>query len=222
MNNKALWGGLVALGVGNWLTINLVVGPAYLASADSLASVEGAEQKPAARPATPTPPREAPPLSGLPPAEPSPTLDLQPPIPAEAPEPAPTTTATSLEPPKTAAQDTQAAPPALEPLLFSRQSAELSADSRRALQKAATFLMSHPNATVLIEGHADERGADEFNHWLSQQRARSARSYLHALGVKPEQMQVESFGSTQPVDTSKTEAACAVNRRVVLTVRNSP
>lgn len=229
MNNKALWVGLVALGVGNWLALNLVVGPAYLASNNSpgpappepgsLPSPQAAKQTPAEKPAEPAPPTEAP---APPPTQPSPVVEQQPPVPKETAEPTPAATAPALEVAKANGQDAPTAPPSLEPLLFSKQSAELSPDSRRALQSAATFLMSHPNATVLIEGHADERGADEFNHWLSLQRARAARAYLHALGVKPGQMQVESFGSTKPVDTSKTEAACAVNRRVELTVRNSP
>jgi peptidoglycan-associated lipoprotein len=106
-------------------------------------------------------------------------------------------------------------------LLFGRQSAELSEKDRKTLHRLAKQLKKDPGASVLIEGHADARGAEQFNEWLSQQRARAVRGYLQGLGVKPDQMQVASHGSNRPADGTGTDTAHAKNRRVELTVRSA-
>jgi outer membrane protein OmpA-like peptidoglycan-associated protein len=224
MRGKVLWLGLAALGVADWLVLNLAAGPAYLAS-------QSEEAPPAtASPVVPVAPPEAvamalPPSTPQPPAPP-PSEESPSPEPAE-PEtpPAPTVEAPeapSLPPTVTppAAQPLANAAP-LEPLLFGRQSAELSDNDRKTLHRLAKQLRKDPGASVLIEGHADARGAEQFNEWLSLQRARAVRAYLQGLGVKPDQMQVASHGSSHPADGTGTDTAHAKNRRVELTFRSA-
>jgi outer membrane protein OmpA-like peptidoglycan-associated protein len=224
MRGKVLWLGLAALGVADWLVLNLEVGPAYLAS-------QSEEAPPAtASPVVPSAPPEAVAMA-LPPSKP------QPPAPApfeESPGPEPAEPATPPEPtveaPAAPSPPLTVTPPAeqplanaapIEPLLFGRQSAELSEKDRKTLHRLAKQLSKDPSASVLIEGHADARGAEQFNEWLSLQRARAVRGYLKGLGVKPDQMQVASHGSNRPADGTGTDTAHAKNRRVELTVRSA-
>ena len=223
MRGKVLWLGLAALGVADWLVLNLAVGPAYLAS-------QGEEAPPAmAPPVVPTAPPEpvamaVPPSTPQPPA-PSPSEESPVPEPAEpATPPAPTVEAPVATPPPTVtppAEQPLATAAPMDPLLFGRQSAELSDNDRKTLHRLAKQLRKDPGASVLIEGHADARGAEQFNEWLSQQRARAVRAYLQGLGVNPDQMQVASHGSNHPADGAGTDTAHAKNRRVELTVRSA-
>ena len=226
MRGKVLWLGLAALGVADWLVLNLEVGPAYLAS-------QSEEAPPAtASPVVPAAPPEPvamalPPSTPQPPA-PSPSEASPVPEPA-APQPA-TPPAPTVEAPAAPTPPPTVPPPAeqplanaapMEPLLFGRQSAELSENDRKTLHRLAKQLKKDPGASVLIDGHADARGAEQFNEWLSLQRARAVRGYLQGLGVKPDQMQVASHGSNRPADGTGTDTAHAKNRRVELTVRSA-
>ncbi len=222
MRGKVLWLGLAALGVADWLVLNLAVGPAYLAS-------QSEEAPPAtASPVVPAAPPE-PVAMALPPSTPQPpsppTSEAPIPEPAEsATPPAPTVEAPVPSPPPTvtpAAEQPLANAAPMEPLLFGRQSAELSEKDRKTLHRVAKQLKRDPGASVLIDGHADARGAEQFNEWLSLQRARAVRGYLQGLGVKPDQMQVASHGSNRPADGTGTDTAHANNRRVELTVRSA-
>ncbi len=84
------------------------------------------------------------------------------------------------------------------------------------LDQHAKFLSANPNVKVLIEGHTDERGTPEYNIALGERRAKSVQSYLENMGVLPSQISIVSYGEEKPVDTSRTEAAFAKNRRAVL------
>jgi len=104
--------------------------------------------------------------------------------------------------------------PETRPITFVPQSAELGEEEHKDLKRIARFLMAHPDRTIVIEGHTDRRGADEFNNWLSRRRADAVRTFLHGLGVSRNQMKVVAHGSTRPVDTSGSAAGRARNRRV--------
>jgi peptidoglycan-associated lipoprotein len=70
---------------------------------------------------------------------------------------------------------------------------------------------------VKLEGHCDERGSDEYNLALGENRAKAALNYLVALGVPPEQLSIISYGKEKPLDNGHTEEAWAKNRRVEFT-----
>jgi peptidoglycan-associated lipoprotein len=67
---------------------------------------------------------------------------------------------------------------------------------------------------IIVEGHADERGTEEYNLALGERRARSVRDYLVRLGVSSSKLTVTSKGETEPLDPRSTEAAWQKNRRV--------
>ena len=82
------------------------------------------------------------------------------------------------------------------------------------LDQIAGTLNEHPNAAVTVVGHTDDRGADDYNLKLSQQRAESVRRYLIGQGIAPDRMTSEGYGETRPIDDNNTPSGRAANRRV--------
>ncbi|MDX9708000.1 MAG: peptidoglycan-associated lipoprotein Pal [Trichloromonas sp.] len=96
---------------------------------------------------------------------------------------------------------------------FEFDSYVLSEGSKAILQQNAQWMKANPNANIVIEGHCDERGSDEYNMALGENRARAARNYLVSLGVAPESLSIVSYGEEKPVAFGSNEAAWAQNRR---------
>ena len=76
----------------------------------------------------------------------------------------------------------------------------------------------HPNITITIEGHADERGTREYNLALGERRANSVRRYLMALGVDANRINVISYGKERPAVLGSNPSSWAQNRRGVTVV----
>ena len=97
---------------------------------------------------------------------------------------------------------------------------ELMAHSRyaSAVEKEADvpFLAANPGVKVSVEGHADERGAREYNIGLGDHRAQSVRRMLELQGVAAEQVSTVSYGEEKPAVEGHDESAWAMNRRVEL------
>jgi len=93
----------------------------------------------------------------------------------------------------------------------------LSMAARDTLAANAAYLQTNPGVKVDIEGHCDERGADEYNLALGQRRARAARDYLVSLGVSPERLETVSYGEEKPLDPAAGEKSWAENRRAEFT-----
>jgi peptidoglycan-associated lipoprotein len=74
-------------------------------------------------------------------------------------------------------------------------------------------LKSAPMLKVKIEGHCDERGSDDYNLALGEQRAQATMDYMRSLGVSASQMATVSMGEMAPLDPASNEAAWAKNRR---------
>lgn len=106
--------------------------------------------------------------------------------------------------------------PDLHVVYFTFDSDALSNDSLDTLGGHARFLRNHPRAEVLLHGHTDERGTNEYNLALSERRGNSVRQYLKSQGVRANQMEVISYGETKPAVEESTEDAWAQNRRVEL------
>jgi peptidoglycan-associated lipoprotein len=81
------------------------------------------------------------------------------------------------------------------------------------LQRIADWLKDNDQVRVMIEGHCDERGTNEYNMALGEQRALAARRYLVGLGVGSSRLGTISYGEEQPMDPRSTEDAWAKNRR---------
>jgi outer membrane protein OmpA-like peptidoglycan-associated protein len=82
------------------------------------------------------------------------------------------------------------------------------------VRQLAQLLQSVPEVTVVLQGHTDYIGAEDYNERLGMDRAEAVRQQLVALGVSPERLSTVSFGEGQPVFTEQEDWARAVNRRV--------
>ena len=86
-------------------------------------------------------------------------------------------------------------------------------DAVPVLEANARWLKKFPTVKILIEGHCDERGTEEYNLALGEKRAKSTMDYLVSLGISPERIRIISYGKSQPLDPRSTEEAWAKNRR---------
>ncbi|MBE0597121.1 MAG: peptidoglycan-associated lipoprotein Pal [Desulfuromonadales bacterium] len=107
----------------------------------------------------------------------------------------------------------------LQPIFFEFDQYTLSPQARQTLADNAAFLRSRSTVNVLIEGHCDERGSDEYNLALGERRARATRDYLASLGVAPERLSIISYGEERPLEQGSNEAAYAKNRRAEFRIR---
>lgn len=97
---------------------------------------------------------------------------------------------------------------------FAYDRATVGAAERPKVETLATFLKDHPNYYVIIEGHCDERGSDEYNRALGERRALAVRDYLVSLGIADSRIQTLSYGEERPaLPDATTEAQHAKNRR---------
>ncbi len=90
---------------------------------------------------------------------------------------------------------------------------DLKPEARGALKAKAVLLKKYPNVRILIEGHCDDRGTEEYNLALGERRARAAYEFLVLLGVRASQLEMVSYGEEYPADPANNEAAWAKNRR---------
>lgn len=81
------------------------------------------------------------------------------------------------------------------------------------LKKVASVLQKHPNLKVIIEGHCDERGTNDYNFALGQKRANAAKQYLIMLGVLSSKIEIISYGEEKPLCTEHDETCWQKNRR---------
>jgi peptidoglycan-associated lipoprotein len=92
----------------------------------------------------------------------------------------------------------------------------LSSQAQVALTASATWLKAHPDYNLLVEGHCDERGTEQYNLALGDRRANSARDFLATLGVDGSRMRTVSYGEERPFDQGHDDSAWAKNRRAHL------
>jgi len=97
---------------------------------------------------------------------------------------------------------------------FAFDSYELSQEALEIARNAAVWLSHHPEKSVKLEGHCDERGTTEYNMVLGNNRARAVYEYLRSLGVEDSRMTPVSYGEEFPLDPGHNEEAWAKNRRV--------
>jgi len=100
-----------------------------------------------------------------------------------------------------------------ERIYFDFDKFELKAESKEVLKKKAELLKKYPAFKVLIEGHCDERGTEEYNLGLGEKRAKVAMEFLVIQGVDVARLKIVSYGEERPVCTEKTESCWSKNRR---------
>jgi peptidoglycan-associated lipoprotein len=137
------------------------------------------------------------------------------PEPVALPEPAPAAPAEPVPPPPREF----AAVPALTEVHFEFDRHDIGPGDAVILDSNAEWLQEHPELLLLIEGHADERGTNEYNLALGERRARAAMDYLMARGISGERITVLTYGKERPVCAERTEECWARNRRAHFLVK---
>lgn len=110
--------------------------------------------------------------------------------------------------------DKQAWPPAY----FAYDKSAIGDAEKPKLDRIFEHLTQNPNAHLLIEGHCDERGGEEYNRALGERRALAVRKYLTDLGIDGSRLHTLSYGEERPAATGKTEEAYRLNRRAELII----
>ena len=90
---------------------------------------------------------------------------------------------------------------------------DIKPEDRPTLNGLSDWLVRNPGASLLVEGHCDERGTNEYNLALGERRATAVSDYLAASGVDRARISTISYGEERPLDSAHTEAAWAKNRR---------
>jgi len=101
----------------------------------------------------------------------------------------------------------------LEDIYFGFDKASLSSESREVLANHARWIKNNSEVKVIIQGHCDERGTEQYNMALGDRRANAVKSYLISLGVSSENLRTQSFGEMFPKVKEHNDWAWAQNRR---------
>jgi len=104
-------------------------------------------------------------------------------------------------------------PKEMADVAFAYDRFDLSPEARSTLADNAAWLENHPGTMVMIEGHCDDRGSNEYNLALGDRRAKSAYNYLINLGVSASRISTISYGEEKPVCTAAGESCWSKNRR---------
>ncbi len=109
--------------------------------------------------------------------------------------------------------------PELKDIHFDFDKYDIRPGDTKILDENAKWMKANLNYLILIEGHADERGTNEYNLALGERRAKSTLNYLIAQGVAATRMTLISYGEERPLCTEKTEECWAKNRRAHFLVK---
>ncbi len=102
---------------------------------------------------------------------------------------------------------------ALKDVFFEFDKYDIRAEDAKTLDANATWLKANAENLVLIEGHCDERGTNEYNLALGERRAKAAMNYLVSQGVQANRITIISYGEERPVCNEKNESCWSKNRR---------
>jgi len=104
-------------------------------------------------------------------------------------------------------------PLAVRVIYFDYDSSNIREDFQSVVEAHAAYLAAHPETTITIEGHADERGSREYNLALGERRALALRRQLVLLGATAGQIRTVSYGEERPVAEGHDEQSYSLNRR---------
>lgn len=154
------------------------------------------------------PPPAAPPAPAPPPTRPD--NPPPPPAPPAAPTPAAPTEEEIFS--KATLEELNAQKP-LADVLFGYDAVDITEPGRASLQKNLQWLNKWTSTKIMVEGHADSRGTNEYNLALAERRADAVRDYLVSLGLAAARVTIVSKGEEQPFCKEETEACWQQNRR---------
>ncbi len=101
----------------------------------------------------------------------------------------------------------------VQPIFFDYDTYDIRTDAQSTLAKDADYLNAHPNIKVVIGGYCDERGSDEYNLVLGQNRAQAAKTALITAGIAADRLRIISYGKEKPFCSESTEECWQQNRR---------
>lgn len=104
----------------------------------------------------------------------------------------------------------------IQDAFFDYNESTLSSEAQAALSASADWLKGHGQYNLLVEGHCDERGTEQYNLALGDRRANTVKEYLTTLGVDGSRIRTVSYGEERPFDNGHDDAAWAKNRRAHL------
>jgi peptidoglycan-associated lipoprotein len=108
---------------------------------------------------------------------------------------------------------------ALRDVYFDFDRYEIRTGDKGTLDENAKWLKTNQSALLLIEGHADERGTNEYNLALGERRAKATRDYLVSVGIEAGRITVISYGEERPTCTDKADGCYLKNRRAHFLVK---
>lgn len=99
---------------------------------------------------------------------------------------------------------------------FAYDDSRLTQTDERVLNVHAKYMLDHPNISMRVMGHTDERGGREYNIALGERRAQSVGRFLETKGVPANRLAIVSYGKEQPISLESNDVAWAKNRRAEL------
>jgi peptidoglycan-associated lipoprotein len=111
------------------------------------------------------------------------------------------------------AESTSDAKSGVNDILFDYDRYSIRQDARPALNAAASYLNKKREVNIVIEGHGDERGTNEYNLALGEKRANATKDYLNSLGLSPARVSTVTYGEEKPLCTNSVESCWQRNRR---------
>lgn len=98
---------------------------------------------------------------------------------------------------------------------FATDRSDLSDDAKDIIYRQARWLLSYPDTTVTVDGHADLRASDTYNYALGMRRAQAVKDYLVKAGVEEERVTIVSSGELYPIAGGRDSVSLSLNRRAV-------
>ncbi len=99
------------------------------------------------------------------------------------------------------------------PIHFAYNQSFIGETERLKLEKLAKYLSNNPQYSLIIEGHCDERGSEEYNRVLGEKRAIAVQNYLEKLAIDDERIKTISYGEDKPLENGHSESIYSKNRR---------
>ena len=103
-------------------------------------------------------------------------------------------------------------------ILFGYDSSTLQPDAKTNISKLAVILKKYPDTNILVTGHTDSDGAEEYNQTLSEQRAKAVSDYSMYQGINSSRLSVIGLGENEPIASNETVEGKKLNRRVEIAI----
>ncbi|WP_090974093.1 OmpA family protein [Parapedobacter composti] len=103
-------------------------------------------------------------------------------------------------------------------VLFPVNSSYLTDKAKKELDKLVELLKDYPKASLIVDGHTDATGTEEYNLWLSEKRAESVKKYVVERGLAENRITTNGYGQSKPIAPNNTKEGRQRNRRVEVTI----